>query len=183
MTVFKIIASKGGRVVFDERVEANTPREARRKMKERLGIETLSGIVYAITEIPLYLIKQIVAEEIAAATVRREGGNEIDVAALVQSAVSSATSTAIGKIERKIDVIAMPAPSSIRRDPLANMTGVPEFLANEGAGIPTLAIVGPNWKVIKRDYLQRRSPKQTAAKFNIPVNTLKARVRREGWGK
>jgi len=86
MTVFKIIASKGGRVVFDERVEANTPREARRKMKERLGIETLSGIVYAITEIPLHLIKQIVAEEIAAATLRRDGGNEIDVAALVQSA-------------------------------------------------------------------------------------------------
>ena len=183
MTVFKIIASKGGRVVFDERVEANTPREARRKMKERLGIETLSGIVYAITEIPLHLIKQIVAEEIAAATVRREGGNEIDVAALVQSAVSSATSTAIGKIERKIDAVAMPAPSSIRRDPLANITGVPEFLANEGTGIPTLAIVGPNWKAIKRDYLQTRSPKQTAAKFNLRVNTLKARVRREGWGK
>ena len=83
--MFKIIASKGGRVVFGERVEANTPREASSKMKERLGIETLSGIVYAITEIPLHLIKQIVAEEIAAATVRREGGNEIDVAALVQS--------------------------------------------------------------------------------------------------
>jgi uncharacterized protein YjcR len=32
-------------------------------------------------------------------------------------------------------------------------------------------------------YVRTRSLKQTAAQFDVPVNTLKARVRREGWGK
>jgi uncharacterized protein YjcR len=35
---------------------------------------------------------------------------------------------------------------------------------------------------VKRLYLRCRSLKQTAAQFELSVNTVKARVRREGWG-
>ncbi len=180
MTVFKIIASKGGKVVFDDRVEANTPREARRKMKERLGLESLSGVVYAITEIPIALIRQIVAEQMAKAVVERGGKRQVDIEALVRRAVES-TST-VGAIEQRQ---APNTPMSNRRDPLsdtapqatrarASMRGNPE---------PSRALTGPDWRAIKRVYLRTRSLKQTAGQFDVPVNTLKARVRREGWGK
>ena len=45
------------------------------------------------------------------------------------------------------------------------------------------AILGPDWKAIQRHYRKTRSIKQTAANFDVPVNTLKARIRREGWNK
>ena len=51
MKLFKVIASKAGRVVFDDRVQAESPREAREQMKTLMGLQSLSGVVYAVTEI------------------------------------------------------------------------------------------------------------------------------------
>ena len=49
---YKLIASRGNDIVFDDRLQADSPRDARREMKKLLGLESLSGIVYSITEIP-----------------------------------------------------------------------------------------------------------------------------------
>ena len=62
---FKLIASRGSEIIFDDRIEAANPREARTKLKEQLGVESLSGIVYAITEIPVDLIREIVDARVA----------------------------------------------------------------------------------------------------------------------
>ena len=184
MTVFKIIASKGGRVVFDERVEANTPREARRKMKERLGLESLSGMVYAITEIPIELIRQIVAEQMANAVVERGGKRQVDIEALVRRAVKSTSNVGVEE-QRAVPATTVSA-ASRRRDPLSGNPAPQAASARasqRGNPEPPQSIVGPDWRAIKRMYVRTRSLKQTAAQFDVPVNTLKARVRREGWGK
>ena len=60
MKLFKLIASKAGRVVFDDRIEAACPREAREQMRTILGLQSLTGVVYAVTEIPVALIESIV---------------------------------------------------------------------------------------------------------------------------
>jgi uncharacterized protein YjcR len=39
-----------------------------------------------------------------------------------------------------------------------------------------------DWKAVRKYYLRCRSLKQTAAHFELSPNTVKARVRREGWG-
>jgi ribosomal protein L35 len=39
-----------------------------------------------------------------------------------------------------------------------------------------------DWKAVRKFYLRCRSIKQTAAHFELSPNTVKARVRREGWG-
>ena len=57
MKLFKIIASRGGNVLFDDRLEAPTPREARNQMRSLLGMKSLTGVVYSITEIPVELIE------------------------------------------------------------------------------------------------------------------------------
>ena len=184
MNVFKIIASKGGKVVFDERVDANTPREARRKMKERLGIESLSGMVYAITEIPIALIRQIVAEQMAKSVIERGGKKRVDIEALVRRAVE-ATST-VGAVEQSAANARQPA-SARRRDPLSGGNPAPQAArdraSTRGNPEPTRAFTGPDWRATKRVYLRTRSIKQTAGQFDVPINTLKSRARREGWGK
>ena len=38
-----------------------------------------------------------------------------------------------------------------------------------------------DWRAVKRFFKHCRSPKQTAAHFDLSINTVKARVRREGW--
>lgn len=65
MHSFKIVASRGDQVVFDNRVEAATPRDARRELKRALNVDSLTGIVYAITEIPVELIRAIVRDEMS----------------------------------------------------------------------------------------------------------------------
>lgn len=40
---------------------------------------------------------------------------------------------------------------------------------------------GPDWDSIRLRYLATGGVKQTAAEFNVSVNTLKSRMRREGW--
>ena len=62
---FKLIASRGSEIIFDDRVEAKSPRDARKVMKDRLGLKSLTGIVYSITEIPVELIREIVDARVA----------------------------------------------------------------------------------------------------------------------
>jgi hypothetical protein len=61
-----------------------------------------------------------------------------------------------------------------------------------GAAAPTASTVrtapplpppvpGTDWRAVKKLYKQNRSPKQTAAHFDLSINTVKARARREGW--
>ena len=74
MKLFKLIASRAGQVLFDDRVEADSPREAREQMKALLGLQSLTGVVYAITEIPIELIQSIVDAKLAEALQRVRGG-------------------------------------------------------------------------------------------------------------
>ena len=84
MKLFKLIASKAGKVVFDDRIEAENPRTAREQMKSLLGLQSLTGVVYSITEIPVELIREIVtAKVLEIVGARRSGGSTIDVSKIV----------------------------------------------------------------------------------------------------
>jgi len=72
MKLFKLIASRAGQVLFDDRVEAESPREAREQMKALLGMSSLTGVVYAITEIPVDLIQSILDARLAEEAVREQ---------------------------------------------------------------------------------------------------------------
>jgi hypothetical protein len=76
------------------------------------------------------------------------------------------------KLPQRFDPIGASPPSKAeRREPT---TPIPAKLR---------AILGPDWKAIRRHYSKTKSIKQTAANFDVPINTLKARIRREGWSK
>ena len=196
MKLFKIVASRSSEIVFDERVEAETPREAREKMKQALGLESLTGVVYVVTEIPLELIREIVTNQIAEIATTRGGRRSLDIPKLVGSAVKAMTGTALEGIEQRMSRLEKDKPSerfnplSTSRyrtfnDPEGNTATPAAKRRAETRPIPApiRAILGVDWKAIKRRYRQDRSVKQTAAEFSVPVNTLKARIRREGWAK
>ena len=185
---FKIVASQGGRLVFDRRVDACTPREAREAMKRALGLESLTGLVYAITEIPAALIEEIVSAKMARAAV---GSGRVDAAKIVRAAAEAAVRAEMEGIKNRLAALegrkgggAEAEPEPVKRFDAASST--PEAKRREPTKpIPAQlrAILGPDWKTIRSHYRKTRSIKQTAAHFDVPVNTLKARIRREGWGK
>ena len=196
MKLFKIVASRSSEIVFDERVEAETPREAREKMKQALGLESLTGVVYVVTEIPLELIREIVTSQIAEIATIRGGRKSLDIPKLVGSAVKAMTGTALEGIEQRMFRLEKEKPAE-RFNPLStsryrtfnepegntDTPAVKRRAETRPIPAPIRAILGPDWKAIRRRYRKDRSVKQTAAEFNVPVNTLKARIRREGWAK
>jgi hypothetical protein len=192
---FKIVASQGDRIVFDQRVEATSPREAREAMKRALRLESLTGLVYAITEIPAALIEEIVTAKMARVAV---GNGRIDVAKLLREAVEAAVKQELAAIKNRLtalegrkgnagEAIADEEGSKLpqRFDPIGASTPSKAERREPPRAIPAKlrAILGPDWKAIRRHYAKTKSIKQTAANFDVPINTLKARIRREGWNK
>ena len=160
---YKLIASRGKEIVFDDRLQADSPRDARREMKNLLGITSLSGIVYSITEIPVDLIREIVDARIA----ELAGGAPLitpipaDVEAMVMERLEP--------ILRRLATLEQTPnePATITRfDPLAEL---PEPATE------------PDWNLVKRHFRRYGDLARTAAKYGLGLRELNARARREGW--
>lgn len=235
MKLFKIIASQGGRVVFDDRLEAACPREARNQMRALLGMRSLTGIVYSITEIPVELIGEIAEAKVTEALRRFEDGSTPpSVEAAIRVAAAEEVRKQLGEL--RAEVLAgqpstdQPANGSHARfDPFSDelsdeelarvrshaqqqltetrdqmRTGSPpsedvvervqsnaeqrrqrQLRRKRPRGRPSVTVDGRviDWKAVKKLYRRNRSLKQTAAAFDLSVNTVKARARKEGWAR
>ena len=166
---YKLIASRGTEVIFDDRIDAPTPRAARHELKNRLGLTSLSGIVYSITEIPVDLIRQIVDARVAelAGGAPMQSPVPPDVEALVMERLQPILRR-LAALERTRDEPERPT----RFDPLAILPDAPGEATE-----PT----EPDWSLVKRHFRRYRDPAKTAAKYGINVRDLNARARREGW--
>ena len=200
MKLFKLIASKAGKVVFDDRIEAENPRTAREQMKSLLGLQSLTGVVYSITEIPVELIREIVtAKVLEIVGSRRGGGSTIDVSRIVNDAANVAVSDKFRPIEQRLAALegrqsaahatgANGAHSTssrrfdaFQRDSTRSRAADTSATNGRSAESETPLPEVTDWRAVKRFYKHCRSPKQTAAHFDLSINTVKARVRREGW--
>jgi hypothetical protein len=231
MKLFKIIASQGGRVLFDDRLEAPTPREARNQMRALLGMRSLTGVVYSLTEIPVELIGQIAESKVADALRRfGEGTPPPSLEETIRVAAAEEVRRQLGELRAEV-IVAAPrsseanghparfdpfhdeAPASLSDEELARvrvhaqrqlteireqLNGAPrsaesvvaqvrvqaeERRRRQPRGRPAMTTDGRaiDWKSVKELYLRNRSHKQTAAAFDLSVNTVKARARKEGW--
>lgn len=204
MKLFKVIASKAGRVAFDDRIEADSPREAREQMRTLLGLKSLTGVVYAITEIPVELIQSIVDARLTEALQRLRGGAapqgvedmirpiateevRIQLAGLREQIAASSQSAepdAPARYDAFTAASEVPVEDHIlgRRTRTNGATPAPK---PKRRGRPSITTNGVrvDWKAVKKLYVRNRSIKQTAAHFELSPNSVKARCRREGWGK
>lgn len=189
MKLFKLIASKSGQVVFDDRIEAPSPREAREQMKALLGLQSLTGVVYAITEIPVDLIQSIVDARLAESMQRvRNGEPPASVEALIRPLASAAVREQLATLRMSQAQEEPPAPPQ-RFDAFATAADqivppAPAQATPRRAKRTSVTVDGKlvDWKAVRKFYLRCRSLKQTAAHFELSPNTVKARVRRESWG-
>ena len=189
MKLFKLIASRAGQVLFDDRVEAESPREAREQMKALMGLNSLTGVVYAITEIPVELIQSIVDARLVEALQRLNGGQApATVEQMLRPIASEAVREQLASLREARITPDDPTPAAQRFD--AFTPAVDQIIGTATSPLTkprrkrtSVTINGTlvDWKAVKRLYRRTGSIKQTAAQFKLSVNSVKARIRREGW--
>jgi hypothetical protein len=188
MKLFKLIASRAGQVLFDDRVEADSPREAREQMKALMGLNSLTGVVYAITEIPVDLIQSIVDARLVEAMQRLRGGQApATVEQMLRPIASEAVREQLATLRTVQTAEAAPPATPQRFDAftpavdqiIGTSTTTPKPRHKRTSVTTNGTLV--DWKAVKRLYRRTGSIKQTAAQFKLSVNSVKARIRREGW--
>jgi hypothetical protein len=157
--------------VFEGRYQGRTRGEALKFLKQSIGRKTLNGLVFTITEIPVPLIREIVAEILA-------GGDGINVAPAtnVVPLTRSEPESSPGRYDAFADA-AEPEPTPAEdTPPKAKATKPVKKVGNPGLG-------DEHWSQVRAHWEECRSVKQTAEHFGLSPNTLKTRIRREGWNK
>jgi hypothetical protein len=154
--------------VFEGRYQGRTRGEALKFLKQTIGRKTLNGLVFTITEIPVPLIREIVAEILA-------GGDGIGIPATnVVPLTRPEPDASPGRYDAFADA-AEPEPTPAEATPPKAKASKPaKKVGNPGHG-------DDHWSQVKAYWLECRSVKQTAEHFNLSPNTLKTRIRREGW--
>ena len=184
MKLFKLIASRAGQVLFDDRVEADSPREAREQMKALLGLQSLTGVVYAITEIPIELIQSIVDAKLAEALQRvRSGQPPASMEQMIRPIASAAVREQLATL-RTVQPDDPPAgpqrfDAFTPADQIIGANTMPKPRRKRVSVTTNGTLV--DWKAVKRAYRRTGSIKQTAVQFELSINSVKARIRREGW--
>ena len=156
--------------VFEGRFQGRTRGEALKFLKQSIGRKTLNGLVFTITEIPVPLIREIVAEILA-------GGDGIGIlAANVVPLTRPEPEASPGRYDAFADA-AEPEPTPAEATPPTAKTPTPaKKVGNPGHG-------DEQWSQVRAHWEECRSVKQTAEHFGLSPNSIKSRSRREGWGK
>lgn len=155
--------------LFEGRYQGRTRGEALKFLKQSIGRKTLNGLVFTITEIPVPLIREIVAEFLA------EGGQTTPAANIVPI-TRPEPEAGPGRYDAFADT-AEPEPTPVETTPPKAKASKPaKKVGNPGHG-------DEQWSQVKAYWLGCRSVKQTAEHFGLSPNSVKTRSRREGWGK
>jgi hypothetical protein len=157
--------------VFEGRYQGRTRGEALKFLKQALGRKTLNGLVFTITEIPVPLIREIVAEILAGGD-----GSNVTPAANVVPITRPEPQASPGRYDAFADA-AEPEPTPAETKPTKAKASKPaKKVGNPGHG-------DDHWSQVRAHWEECRSVKHTADHFGLSPNTLKTRIRREGWNK
>ena len=153
--LYWIVCEESDRTLFEGRYLGRTRGAALKHLKDQLGRTGLNGLVFTITEIPVPLIREIVAEVLG------QGGAVVASLPEVRPMLAPQQP---GRFEAF-----SPPPQEPERapepTPFQDTEPRPQY----------------DWDAIKACYLQGRGPKDVARLMDVPLNTLKGRITREGW--
>jgi hypothetical protein len=157
--------------VFEGRYQGRTRGEALKFLKQTIGRKTLNGLVFTITEIPVPLIREVVAEILAGGD-----GSNATPAANVVPLTRPEPEASPGRYDAFADAAEPEATPAEATPPKAKASKPAKKVGNPGHG-------DDHWSQVKAYWLECRSVKQTAEHFGLSPNSIKTRSRREGWGK
>lgn len=149
--------------VFEGRYQGRTRGEALKFLKQSLDRKSLCGLVFTITEIPVPLIREIVAEILAAGNAMPFTGGEPDPK--VEHHAPPADAAQAKVTPSKAGQTAKAKPAAVASE------GKP---GNPGHGDDLWAEARAYWE-------ECRCIRKTAEKFGLSQNSVKTRARREGW--
>ena len=153
--------------VFEGRYQGRTRGEALKFLKQSIGRKTLNGLVFTITEIPVPLIREIVAEILAGGD-----GGTVTQAANIVPINRTEPEVSPGRYDAFADA-AEPEPTPVEaKAPEASKPA--KKVGNPGHG-------DDHWSQVRAHWEGCRSVKQTAEHFGLSPNSIKTRIRRENW--
>ena len=175
--LYYVVCEEKENTLFEGRYQGRTRGGALKFLKQAIGRKTLNGLVFTITEIPVPLIREIVAEMLA-------GGDCGTLANATPAAnvVPITRSDAEPKAER-FDAFAKaaepevtPAAATPTKKPKPAPKATAAKVGNPGHG-------DDHWTKVRAYWEKCRSINKTAEKFGLSPNTVKTRARREDWNK
>ena len=175
--LYYIVCEERNVTLFEGRFQGRTRGAALKFLKETIGRSSLGGLVFTITEIPVQLIREIVAEclgvtpprpEFRAAPVPAQAPPPVPVPPSARFDAFAAAAESSPSVD--------PAPEPQRESrPDPDEDGSPRRRpGNPGRGEDFWAEVRAFWNGC-------RSVGETAVRFGLSPNSIKTRARREGW--
>jgi len=158
--LYWIVCEEGETTLYEGRFLGRTRGAAMKHMREQLGRSSLTGLVFSVTEIPVPLIREIVAEILAGNT---DG-----------TPMSETRPPAPAQPDEPVRFEAFrgnPAPETEEAPDLPATMTSPQARSEY------------DWEAIKACYMEGRGPKDVARLMDVPINTLKGRITREGWAR
>jgi hypothetical protein len=168
--LYYVVCEEQDTTLFEGRYQGRTRGGTLKFLKDQIGRKSLKGLVFTITEIPVPLIREIVAEILA---------GSVTPAANVASIARPESDP---KVERydAFDAGAAakvkPAKVTSIRKPKPEPEATTAKVGNPGHG-------EDYWRKVRAHWEKCRNIKETAAEFGLPPNSVKTRAYREGWRK
>ena len=150
--LYWIVCEESDKTLYEDKFQGRTRGSALKHLKEKLGRSSLTGLVFSITEIPVPLIQQLVRDYLhESSLLHAHNGNP--------TTEHSATTSEAPKPEVQADEPEDSDPPPSGAEPRSSY----------------------DWDAIKECYMNGHGPKDVAEIMNVPINTLRGRISREGW--
>ena len=167
--LYYIVCDDKDTTLFEGRYQGRTRGGALKFLKQTIGRKTLNGLVFTITEIPVPMIREIVADILSGGTGCTNVANVIPITQPVPE-------PAVGWFDAFAEA---PAPEEPEPATTPSKTG---------SGKPAKKAGNPGhgddyWSRVRAYWYECRSIKQTAEQFGLSPNSVKTRAYREGWQK
>ena len=174
--LYYIVCEEKEITLFEGRYQGRTRGGAMKFLKQAIGRKTLNGLVFTITEIPVPLIREIVAEILA--------GGGVTPAANVVPITRPEPEPKVTRYDAFADAAEPEVPPT---KPEAKPSKA-KAKANSKPAAPETKVGNPGhgddlWSKARAYWEKSRSINKTAEKFGLSPNTVKTRARREGWNK
>ena len=175
--LYWIVCDDNNHNIFEGRYQGRTRGEALKFLKQSLRRTSLNGLVFTITEIPVPIIREIVAEILAS------GGVPATPAPNVVPLRQPDPAPPAGRFDAFADTpgsepadAPATAPAPAKKSTAKQKSGTGAKVCNPGHG-------DDFWAEVRAYWLECRNTRLVAEKFGISRNTVKTRSLREGWNK